>query len=118
MEWLEQNARPHDDPPAEYTHFVAEGDRRKLLYYSARHMEESCIACHNHPDSLSPKKDWKVGEVVGVLKIVRPLDREIANTQAGLRGAFLLVGTTSSLLLVLSIVVTILAQRRRKSIVE
>jgi hypothetical protein len=118
MEWLEQNAKPHADPPAEYAHFVAEDDRRKLLYYSARHMEESCIACHNHPDSLSPKKDWKEGDVVGILKIVRPLDREIANTQAGLRGAFLLVGATSSLLLVISIVVTIAAQRRRKTITE
>jgi hypothetical protein len=81
-------------------------------------MEESCIACHNHPDSLSPKKDWKEGDVVGILKIVRPLDRGIANTQAGLRGAFLLVGATSSLLLVISIVVTIAAQRRRKTITE
>ena len=44
------------------------------------------------PTGQSPKKDWKVGDVVGVLKIVRPLDREIDNTQAGLRGAFVLMG--------------------------
>ena len=73
LEWLETRAKPNDDPPAEYAHFVNEDGRRKLLYYTARHMEKSCIACHNHPDSLSPKKDWKEGDVVGVLKIVRPL---------------------------------------------
>jgi hypothetical protein len=79
-------------------------------------METSCLACHNHPDSQSPKKDWKEGDVVGVLKLVRPLDREIGNTQAGLRSAFLLMGATSSLLLAISVGVTIVAQHRRKAI--
>ncbi len=113
---LELNARPDDDPPAEYTHFVAAEGGRKLVYYSARHMEKSCIGCHNHPDSRSPKKDWKEGDLVGVLKIVRPLDREIENTENGLRGAFLLVMSISSLLLVISIAVTVLAQRTRKGV--
>jgi serine/threonine protein kinase len=116
LEWLESRAEPNNDPPAEFAHFVDEDGRRKLLYYTARHMEKSCIACHNHPDSLSPKKDWKEGDVVGVLKIVRPLEREIDNTQAGLRSAFLLMGATSSLLLVISIAVTVAAQHRRKAI--
>jgi hypothetical protein len=79
-------------------------------------MEKSCLACHNHPDSLSPKKDWKEGDVVGVLKIVRPLDREIGNTQAGLRSAFLLMGGTSSVLLVISVVVTVVARHKRKAL--
>jgi serine/threonine protein kinase len=114
LEWLETRAKPQDNPPAEYAHFVDEDGRRKLLYYTARHMEKSCIACHNQPDSQSPKKDWKEGDVVGVMKIVRPLDREIGNTHAGLRSAFLLMGATSSLLLVLSVVVTVVAQYRRK----
>jgi hypothetical protein len=114
LAWLEAHARPSDEPPAEYARFVADDQRRKLFYYSARHMEQSCLGCHNHPDSLSPKKDWKEGDVVGVLKIVRPLDREIDNTQAGLRGAFLLMGSISSLLLVMSVAATVLSQRRRK----
>jgi serine/threonine protein kinase len=116
LEWLEAQAKPTDDPPTEYAHFVDEDGLRKLLYYTARHMEKSCISCHNHPDSLSPKKDWKEGEVVGVLKIVRPLEREIENTQAGMRSAFLLMGAISSLLLVISVAVTIVAQYRRKGV--
>jgi serine/threonine protein kinase len=115
LEWLESRAKPNDDPPVEYAHFVDEGGQRKLLYYTARHMEKSCMACHNHPDSVSPKKDWKEGDIVGVLKIVRPLEREIGNSQAGLRSAFLLVGTTASLLLVVSVTVTVVAQYRRKA---
>jgi hypothetical protein len=116
LEFLETTAKPNAEPPAEYAHFVAEDGRRKLLYYSARHMEQSCIGCHNEPTSKSPKKNWKVGDVVGVLKIVRPLELEIANTQAGLRGAFLLVGTISTLLLMISVGVTVVAQRRRKTV--
>lgn len=114
LEKLEQHARPGDQPPTEYSRFTTEDGRRKLLYYTARHMEKSCLGCHNQPESRSPKKDWKEGDVVGVLKIVRPLDHEIDNTRTGLRGAFLLMGTISSVLLVISIVVILIARRRRE----
>jgi adenylate cyclase len=117
LEWLEASAQAGVDPPAEHFSFVTENDQRKLLYYSARHMEESCLGCHNHPDGKSPKKDWKVGDVVGVMKIVRPLDREIDNTRDGLRGAFVLMGTIAASLVVVSVAVTIVAQRRRKAAV-
>ncbi len=112
LEWLEAHAKIDDAPPAEYAHFANDDGRRKLVYYTARHMEKSCIGCHNHPTSLSPKKDWKEGEVVGVMKIVRPLEHEIDNAESGLRGAFLLMGSIASSLLVVSIAVTIIAQRR------
>jgi hypothetical protein len=110
---LEIESRPGLDPPAEYAHFVTDAGRRKLLYYTARHMEQSCLGCHNHPEGASPKKDWKVGDVVGVLKIVRPLDQEIQSTREGLRGAFVLMGTIAALLVSISIGITVLAQRRR-----
>lgn len=118
LEWLEAEAKPDDKPPVEYAHFANDDGRRKLLYYTARHMEKSCLACHNHPDSVSPKKDWKEGDVVGVLKIVRPLEHEIANTQAGLRSAFLLMGSTAALLLAISVTATVVAQRRRKAALD
>jgi serine/threonine protein kinase len=118
LDWLEQHAQPGDDPPREYAEFTVDTHKRQLLYYSARHMEKSCIACHNHPDSRSPKKDWKEGDVVGVLKIVRPLDREIANTQDGLRGAFRLMGAIATSLLLVSVAVTMIAQRRRKAAIQ
>jgi hypothetical protein len=115
LAWLEANARPAAEPPAEYALFVSEEGQRKLLYYSARHMEKSCLGCHNYPQGPSPKKDWKVGDVVGVLKIARPLDQEIDSTRHGLRGAFVLMGTTASLLVCVSVAVIVLTQRRRKA---
>jgi hypothetical protein len=112
LEYLETHARHDEEVPTEYSQFAEDGGRRKLLYYTARHMEKSCIGCHNHADSKSPKKDWKEGDVVGVLKIVRPLDREIDNTRTGLRGAFTLMVTISSALLALCVIGVVIAQRR------
>jgi hypothetical protein len=115
LEWLEANAKADAQPPAEYARFVNDNGRRKLIYASARHMEKSCLGCHNHPDSRSPKKDWEVGDVVGVMKISRPLDREIANTREGLRGTFVLMGVALTLLLAISVAATVITQRRRKA---
>lgn len=113
---LEANAKPGQTPAAEYTRFITTNDgERRLLYYTARHMEQSCLGCHNHPQGTSPKKDWKVGDVVGVMKIVRPLDREIESTHRGLRGAFIMMGGTALLVVVLSLAVTVFTQRRRKA---
>lgn len=115
LDWLESNAKPTDEPQQEYTRFVKGGDRRELHYYAARHMEKSCLGCHNDlsPASKSPKRDWQIGDVVGVLKIVRPLDREIANTQTGLRGAFTIMVSISALLVGISILVSAITRRRR-----
>lgn len=104
--------------PVEYARFVTQEGRRKLLYFTPRLIEQSCIGCHNHPSGQSPKKDWKVGEVVGVLKIVRPLDREIDNTRSGLRGAVILMGTISLLLLAITVVISVFTQRRQKAVGE
>jgi len=42
---------------------VAIGDR----------MDASCVACHNS-NPLSPKKDWKVGDVRGLIEVVTPIN--------------------------------------------
>ncbi len=114
LEWLEANARPDLQPPQEYAQFITEGDQRRLLYYAPRYMEQSCLGCHNEPKSLSPKKDWKVGDVLGVMKIVRPLDREIESTRQGLRGAFILMMVIAMLLSAVSVIASIAAQQRRR----
>ena len=117
LNWLETNAKPTDEPQQEYTRFIEADGRRELHYYAARHMEKSCLGCHNDssPTSKSPKRNWRVGDVVGVLKIVRPLDREIENTQTGLRGAFTMMASISTLLVGFSIAVTAISRRRRGS---
>jgi eukaryotic-like serine/threonine-protein kinase len=72
--------------------------RASLRYTTARLMKESCVKCHNtHPES--PKTNWKVGEVRGVMEIIRPLDRDVERTRSGLRSTFVLIGVISTALL-------------------
>jgi serine/threonine protein kinase len=99
LDWLEQYSRASDHPPAEYSRFIEDADRRLLIYFTARHMEQSCLSCHNDPEGKSPKKDWMVGDVVGVMKIKRPLDQEIRRTHEGLRGAVMIMASTAVLFL-------------------
>jgi len=48
--------------------------RESVRYAVADVMKEGCVACHNtHPES--PKKDWKVGDVRGLVEVVVPVDQ-------------------------------------------
>ena len=79
-------------------------------------MRPSCVDCHNsHPDT--PKKDWRVNDVRGVLEIITPMDSIIAQTQAGLRDTFLLMGTMT-VLGVVGLVLVIGRFRRTANILE
>jgi adenylate cyclase len=70
------------------------------------------LHCHNtHPDST--KRDWKEGDVRGVLEIIHPLDRDAARTKDGLRGTFILMAVISGSLLTLSVFVLIAGKRRQ-----
>ena len=68
--------------------FTTENGQRILHFASADIMQPSCVACHNqHPDS--PKRDWKVGDVRGVLSVTSSLDRYIQKSNQGLFITFL-----------------------------
>jgi serine/threonine protein kinase len=72
--------------------------QRVVRYAQARVMKRSCVECHNsHPQS--PRKDWKEGDVRGVLVIVRPLGEEEARVGEAVRLALLLSAAFSGLLL-------------------
>ena len=59
-------------------------------YAEADLLSSSCVNCHNtHRDS--PKTDWKVGDVRGILEITQPLDTITQNTQGELKNLFLLL---------------------------
>ena len=68
------------------------GGRRTLRYAKADLMRASCVNCHNtHPQS--PKTDWKVGDVRGVLEIDYPLDAVEATKDEGIQGTLALMST-------------------------
>ncbi len=120
-----EDGGPHDDfervaladlrrnPDTPFSRFEVFQGRPSLRYATARQMQADCIGCHNN-DSNSTKRDWKVGDVGGVLEIIRPLDRDIARTHQGLRGTFLLMAAVSGALLGLSGLVLVVWPRRLK----
>lgn len=74
------------------------GNNQMFRYAQADLMKATCVDCHNsHPDS--PKTDWQVGDVRGILEISQPLGTFIADTQRGLSGTFLMLGGLSGLAL-------------------
>lgn len=94
-----------DDPYAlsrSYHEFTELDDEPVLRYARAQIMKQSCIKCHND-DTTSPKRDWKEGDVAGVLAITRPLRHDVQTTRAGLRSAFYLIGVVALSLTTLSL---------------
>jgi len=86
----------------EFHQFAEEEGLPLVRYARAQIMKENCVSCHNG-DTTSPKRDWAVGDVAGVLSITRPLKHDIERTRSGLRGAFALVAGISVTLIILSL---------------
>jgi hypothetical protein len=73
--------------------------RTVIRYAQARIMQADCVDCHNnHPQT--PVMSWKVGDVRGVLEIIRPLDRDETRVGEALRMVLYLSVAVSALLLV------------------
>jgi hypothetical protein len=98
-----------DDPVYTFENYQG---RPVLRYAIARRLRESCLGCHNKDKVNSPKLDWKVGDVRGVVEIIRPLDRDEARARAGLRETFILVGIVAGSLLALTVMIVLAGARR------
>jgi adenylate cyclase len=104
-----------EHPDQAFYRFEDHDRRRVLRYATPQIMKQSCVNCHNsHPDS--PKTDWKVGDVRGVLEIVRPLDEDVARTQESMRSSFLLIMGLLAGLLAIAVGALFLAKRRRAAL--
>ncbi|MEM7476092.1 MAG: protein kinase [Planctomycetota bacterium] len=95
-----------------YYEFGLDDGEPVLRYARAQIMQQSCVNCHNN-EVTSPKRDWTVGEVAGVLSITRPLRRDIESTRAGLRSAFYLIAVVATSLVGLFIAILWTAQSRK-----
>jgi two-component system sensor histidine kinase/response regulator len=84
-------------PDQPYLRFVTYEGRRSIRYAVADRMQASCVQCHNDPSTGSPKTDWQVGDVRGVLEVIRPLDAGVATSQAAFESTFLATVATYSL---------------------
>jgi len=75
------------NPEQPFSRFEEYQGGQVLRFAVADRMRPQCLSCHNtHP--ASPKKDWKEGDVRGVLEIIRPIAPIAAAAQTGLQGSF------------------------------
>ena len=105
-------ARLRQNPDDPVYHFEEYGGRPVLRYAIARRLRESCLGCHNKDTVNSPKLDWKVGDVRGVVEIIRPLDRDAARARAGLQETFVFTAAVAGSLLALTVVIAVAGSRR------
>jgi PAS domain S-box-containing protein len=88
--WL----RHHPDQP--FYRFEQIGSAGLLRYAKADVMQASCVECHNnHP--ASPKKDWREGDVRGVLEVVRPISDSLSLVRGKMQTSVALIGLTGVL---------------------
>lgn len=79
------------NPNQPYYRFEGRGSFRVLRYATADLMRAACINCHNtHPDS--PKTNWKVGDVRGVLEVTLPATSTVGGKLSSLNTAFIAAG--------------------------
>lgn len=78
-------------PDAPFMRIEKNNGQNLLRYATADIMGAACLSCHNtRPDS--PKTDWKVGDVRGVLAVNVSLDHEQEIVAESLSGIFVVVG--------------------------
>jgi len=67
------------NPEQPYYEFIKTRDGGQLRYAVADLMQPDCVECHNsHPDT--PRRDWKVGDVRGVLSVTIPMSGMMRST--------------------------------------
>ncbi|MBC9070930.1 response regulator [Thauera sp. CAU 1555] len=76
-------------PDQPYSRVEVRGEGAVLRLAVADRMKPDCVACHNTYRG-SPKSDWKVGDIRGVMEVVRPLSRADAALDSGVRNAILM----------------------------
>ncbi len=101
-------------PDRPFYRFEPYDGRPSLRYATARVMQQPCVDCHNaHPDS--PKQDWKVGEVRGVLQVIRPLDLDTARVQRRLSDTFAAMFGVAAVLALLALAFLRFGRRKERT---
>ncbi len=90
--WEFLNQHPYEDF---YRIELVDG-QQTLRYATADRMQQECVRCHNeHPDS--PKRDWEIGQVGGMIEVVYPLDSLENMASMNWRDSYGMIGVLSML---------------------
>lgn len=104
------------DSSASFHSFETINGKEVLRYAIADVMRESCVSCHNSYEG-TPKKDWKTGDVRGVLEVMLPMDAITVNTRknvSAIISGFTFIALFAILYLILMIRKSLLYNRNLK----
>jgi len=80
----------NEDPDNPFYRIEQREGQDVMRYAIADRMRESCVECHNtHPDT--PRRDWKVGDVRGLLDVTTPIRVAAADVKWALWESSLIV---------------------------
>lgn len=86
------------NPKTPFYRFEESNGGEVLRMASADIMRPSCVGCHNsHPDT--PKSDWLVGDLRGIVEVVVPVERAFSLSRTALQETFLLMLAVTVILL-------------------
>lgn len=98
------------NPDQAYYSFEVVNERASIRYAIADQMRPACVNCHNnYPET--PKNDWQVGDVRGVMEVVLPVDAVLYETQSHLNATFTVMG---AMVLLLSLILGTVFSRLRR----
>ncbi|MBI5396412.1 MAG: PAS domain S-box protein [Verrucomicrobia bacterium] len=83
-------------PAQEVARFERAEGRTVLRYARAEVARAECVSCHNS-HAGSPKRDWREGDLMGVLEIIRPLNPVVTQVRSELSETFALIGGMTGL---------------------
>ncbi|MCJ8271775.1 MAG: ATP-binding protein [Psychrosphaera sp.] len=108
--WLFLN----DYPKKPFYRFEQFEGRPSIRFAVADLMRPACIDCHNN-HAETPKNDWKVGDVRGVMEVILPIDASQQAAQSTLKATFLTLAIMAMLIfVVLAVVFTRLRMNARQ----
>ena len=92
------------NPDVPFYKLESTSGRATMRYAVADLMSESCVNCHNsHPES--PKTDWQINDVRGVIEVCVPVDEAQNQVYAsGLRQTLIIVAGFCTILLITGLV--------------
>lgn len=86
-------------PEQRFIRFEKTQEGTVLRYATAEVMRDECVNCHNsHPES--PKRDWKPGDVRGILEIIYPMEHFEALANINMPQTYGLMGMMATLWMV------------------
>ena len=98
------------NPEQAFFRFEEVNGQMAIRYAIADVMREGCIDCHNN-HAQTPKNDWQLGDVRGVMEVILPIDKAQLTAQSSLQATFIVL---FAMIVLITLVLFIFVSRIKK----